>query len=117
MHGERVVWLDSEGEQYIIAANVAEFVDAMHLYAGCLWDAMSACQRAPSQPLEKLRERFDADWRQDAIDDARECEGYEDFCLWAASHGRSAPHDIVSRLVALHTETQQLRALCAGTLR
>lgn len=115
-----VVWLDSEGEQFVIARSVDDFVDAMHLYAGSLYDAMSASQgQSYTQPdslasADKLKERFSAAWLEDSAETAREeFEGHQAFEAWAAERGRGLPMDLVDRLVALRPVVKRLRAACA----
>lgn len=108
-----VVWLDSEGEQFLLAKSVDEFVDAMHLYAGSLWDLASAGQREEAPDLDELREEFDQAWIAEARESAREAnpEAYEAFTTWAASQGRGAPAYIVDRLAALRPMALKLRKL------
>jgi hypothetical protein len=121
LYEEHVVWLDSEGEQFVIARNVDEFVDALHLHAGSLYDAMSACQGtsytkpgnlASAAALEK---RFNAEWIQDNAETAREeFEGYDAFEAWAAERGRGVPLDLADRLIALRPVAQRLRVSCGA---
>lgn len=117
----RVFWIDSEGEQYAIAENLDEFVDALHFHAGALYDAMSRCQGASlvaphaRADVETLQNKFDAEWQEDAMESLRdEYDGYADFCAWAAQHGRAPAANLVERLVALRPAIDALRALVHG---
>jgi hypothetical protein len=114
-----VVWIDSEGDQYTIARNVDELVDALHLPAGALYDAMSACEGSSGREetelasIDELRERFGAEWMAEQVASARaDNEGYAAFEEKARELGRGVPTDLVDRLVALRGFTKKLRAVC-----
>lgn len=114
------VWIDSEGEQYTIARNLDELVDALHLDAGALYDAMARCQGASYleadalAPLDALKAKFDAAWLDEAAASAREgyAEGYPLFEERARAAGRGVPRDLAERLFALRDFTRRLRKAC-----
>ncbi len=113
-----VYWIDSEGEQYALAASVDELVDALHLNAGALYDTMRACQgpgyQPSTAPLEELRARFNAAWLEDQLEDSLNSHEAQDALReWAKAQGRGAPRDLAARLVALRPAIAELRALQA----
>ena len=111
-----VFWIDSEGEQYALAASVDDLVDALHVEAGALYDTMRACQGpgyAPSTaPLEELQSRFDTSWLDAQLQSSLERYPAQGALReWAKAQGRGAPRDLAARLVALRPALAALRAL------
>ena len=108
-----VVWLDSEGALYVIARNMNEFVDALHLYAGFLYDVMASCQASTDRSLDILKKEFDASaieaGAQFLRDDGVYQGGFALFEAWAKKKGRSIPTDLVERSTALRPLARRLR--------
>lgn len=111
-----VVWLDSEGEQFTLAGSIDDFIAALHVYAGSLYDAMASCQAENPPPADELRHRFGASWLKRSTAHARTSCGasYAAFTAWAATQNLSAPENLVDRLIALRETTRALRAAAAG---
>lgn len=115
LYQDHVVWLDSEGTQFTIAKNVDEFVDALHLYAGALYDALSGTQGRVSRSVEDLKATFDQAWVEESIEDMREeFDNYPEFEERAKAAGRAAPQDLVERLIALRDFNERLRSACGS---
>jgi hypothetical protein len=123
----KIVWLDSEGDQFVIAKDAADFTDALMLYVGDIWQAARACQedegfvqkysKGKHKTVAQLQEGFDAKWLAEsvqlALGDKVRGEGAAAYAAWAKAHGRSVPRDIIARLVALRPDAIKLRALCS----
>jgi hypothetical protein len=121
-----VVWLGSEGDQCVIAKDVDDFVDALLLDTGAIWQIANNCQESDREAevyrngrhltAEELRERFTSAWMQENVDYVRKQNGEraDRFAEWASSMGRRVPNDLVERMVALRPLTVELRAVCSA---
>jgi hypothetical protein len=119
-----IVWLDSEGDQFVIARNVDHFIDALLFEIGAVWQVANACQETASF-VEKFRggrhkqrdalvSGFDAAYFEAAKKPAQEwmVDNVAEFAAWAAAHGRAAPTDLVDRLIELRAAAEELRRHC-----
>ena len=123
--GDRICWLDSEGDQFVIARDVDHFADLLMFWIRDVWQAAGACQESDKfvadmrdgkhRTLESLVEDFA--WLDTSPDELRKMAQYKDgageYAAWATKHGRAAPKDLVARLVELRSATAELRKLCS----
>jgi len=117
-----VAWIDSEGEQYLLAESVDHFVDALHLPAGALFDVMHASQGSYGRPenrlapLAELVEEYGPAWIAQSVASARKefGAGYDAFVAWARDRGRGTPKDLPERLFTMRATARKLREMCRG---